>query len=82
MVGPPKINNVVHNQLDMLWDRSVDGQPQEKHSPKKNTRWNLLWFLLVFLVILVILGLIFLPGLFSSHGFWVSEPTFGLSWPE
>ena len=37
---------------------------------------------MVLLVFLVILGLIFLPGLFSSHGFWVSEPTFGLSWPE
>lgn len=76
MVGPPRLNDVIHNQLDMLWDRSVDGQSQEKHSPKKNTRRNLLWFLLVFLLIL---GLLFLPGFLSSQGFWVSEPTFGLS---
>lgn len=65
MVGPPRINDVVHNQLDMLWDRSVDGQPQEKHSNKYRTLKNLLGFLLLFAVVL---GVIFLPGFLSSLG--------------
>lgn len=66
MVGPPRINTTVHNQLDMLWDRSIDGQPQEKHSPKRRTVITLLSFVLLFLVIL---GAVFLPGFLSSRNY-------------